>query len=105
VIVVSSVTERPTPHRLDRPLDSLASRASEYLSAGEAAAVRQAVAAHRKDFRGLFLIRPVHNPVGPLDFGGARDERSDRFQTVQELIDRGYEDAYRQFIDPGLGAE
>jgi Patatin-like phospholipase len=105
VIVVSSVAERATPHRLDRPLDSLASRASEYLSAGEAAAVRQAVAAHRKDFRSLFLIRPVHNPVGPLDFGGARDERSDRFQTVQELIDRGYEDAYRQFIDPGLGAE
>jgi hypothetical protein len=32
------------------------------------------------------------------------DERSDRRYTLAELVDRGYEDAYRQFIDPVVGA-
>ena len=40
----------------------------------------------------------------PLDFGGVYDERSDRAQSVSELVDRGYEDAYRQFIEPVVGA-
>ena len=38
--------------------------------------------------------------MAPLDTGGAFDERSDRVQAVGELVDRGYEDAYRQFIEP-----
>ena len=52
----------------------------------------------------LFVVRPSHNPVTPLDTAGAFDERSDRVQVVGELVDRGYEDAYRQFIDPVVGA-
>jgi hypothetical protein len=32
------------------------------------------------------------------------DERSDRIQSLSELMDRGYEDAYRQFIEPVVGA-
>jgi hypothetical protein len=52
----------------------------------------------------VFAIRPVHNPIGPLDFDGAFDDRSDRWQGLAELIHRGYEDAYRQFIEPVLGA-
>ena len=55
-------------------------------------------------FAGLFVIRPAHNPLGPLDFGGVYDERSDRTHTLGELLDRGYEDAYRQFIEPVVGA-
>jgi hypothetical protein len=35
---------------------------------------------------------------------GCYDERSDRAVTLGELIDRGYQDAYRQFIDPVVGA-
>jgi hypothetical protein len=50
------------------------------------------------------MIRPVHNPVGPLDFAGIYDERSDRIHTIAELVDRGYEDAYRQFIEPVVAA-
>jgi hypothetical protein len=42
--------------------------------------------------------------VSALDAGGAYDAQSDRWQTVGELVDRGYEDAYRQFIDPVVGA-
>jgi hypothetical protein len=46
----------------------------------------------------------VYNPVGPLDVAGCYDERSDRRVTLAEVVDRGYEDAYRQFIDPVVGA-
>jgi hypothetical protein len=70
------------------------------LSAAEAAAIRDAVATHATHFDGVFVIQPAHNPVGPFDFEGAYDERSDRFQTLGELLDRGYEDAYKQFIEP-----
>ena len=30
--------------------------------------------------RRVFVVRPAHNPIGPLDLGGAFDERSDRRQ-------------------------
>ena len=43
-------------------------------------------------------------PLGPLDFGGVYDERSDRTLPLAELTDRGYGDAYRQFIEPVVGA-
>jgi hypothetical protein len=55
-------------------------------------------------FAGLFVIRPAHNPLGPLDFDGVYDERSDRIHALTELVDRGYEDAYRQFIEPVVAA-
>ncbi len=54
--------------------------------------------------QGYFRIRPEHNPIDPLDFRGRFDPRSDRHQPLGELIDRGYEDAYRQFIDPVVAA-
>jgi hypothetical protein len=55
-------------------------------------------------FHGVYVIRPSHNPIRPLDLGGAYDERSDRLQPLSELMERGYEDTYRQFIEPCLGA-
>lgn len=55
-------------------------------------------------FRSVFVVRPAYNPVGPLDVTGRYDERSDRFVSLSEVADRGYEDAYRQFIDPVVGA-
>ena len=42
--------------------------------------------------------------MGPFDFAGCFDERSDRHQPLAEVIDRGYEDAYHQFVDPVVGA-
>ena len=58
----------------------------------------------RGRFAGLYVIRPEHNPFGPFDFAGVSDERSDGRYSVAELVDRGYEDAYRQFIEPVVGA-
>jgi hypothetical protein len=103
VIVVCPDSDRSGPHRLSKPSGSLRSRVAEQLAAAETTAVRDAVASHKKRFKGLFLIQPLHNPLGPLDFEGTYDERSDRYQSLGELIDRGYEDAYRQFIEPVLG--
>ena len=64
----------------------------------------RAVTALFDRFSGLFQIRPVHNPLRPFDFAGTYDPRSDRLQSLSELADRGYEDAYRQFIEPIVGA-
>jgi hypothetical protein len=55
-------------------------------------------------FDAFYVIGPAHNPVGPFDFAGAYDEASDRRHSTTELMERGYEDAYHQFIDPVLGA-
>ena len=65
---------------------------------------RSAVRHLHHRFQGLYVIRPAHNPVRPLDLQGTYDEQSDRLQSLDELMERGYEDAYRQFIEPFLGA-
>ena len=52
----------------------------------------------------IHVISPAHNPIGPFDLVGAYDERSDRVQLLGELLDRGYADAYHQFIEPVVGA-
>ncbi len=38
---------------------------------------------------GAFVVRPVHNPIGPFDFAGVYDEASDRRCSTVELISRG----------------
>lgn len=103
VILVSADADRSAPHRLSRQTGTLPSRLAEHLSAADVSAVRDAVTAHASRFQGVFLIQPAHNPIGPFDFEGAYDDRSDRYQSLDELVDRGYEDAYRQFIEPVVG--
>ena len=104
VVVVSATAAVVGPHTLSATRRDARGRAGEHLAAIEATAVRDAISSRGDHFRALFPIRPHHNPVGPLDFGGCYDERSDREQTVAELVNRGYEDAYRSFIDPVVGA-
>jgi hypothetical protein len=103
VIVVAPFPEIEGPHRLTVPRSDWRGRVSDYVAAADAAALRSAVAVFRP-FRSLHVVRPAYNPIGPLDVGGCYDQRSDRFVTLSELMDRGYEDAYRQFIDPVIGA-
>jgi hypothetical protein len=79
-------------------------RAGEQLAAFESACLRDVLEHFTGRVAGLYVVRPVHNPLGPLDFSGVFDERSDRVHTVAELVDRGYEDAYRQFIEPVVAA-
>jgi len=104
VIVVSAVAVATGPHRLTSPGLDLRQRIGEATASAEAAAVRDAMEQARLRFDGIFPICPAHNAVGPLDFSGAYDQASDRRQTLAELMEHGYEDAYRQFIEPVVGA-
>ena len=104
VLVVAAAEEQPGPHEMDAVRRDLRGQIGEYLTSVETAALRDAIAVRSRRFRGFFVVRPAHNPLGPLDFAGCYDERSDRMFRLEELADRGYEDAYRQFIDPVVGA-
>ena len=104
VILVSALPPQGRPHELSAERGDLRGHAAEALAAFESAGVRDAIEHWSSRFSGLFLVRPAHNPLGPLDFDGVYDERSDRIHTLAELVDRGYEDAYRQFIEPVVAA-
>jgi hypothetical protein len=103
-IIVSAVPAPPPPHRLSIPRLELRYRLGELLAAAESAALRDAIEMARLRFDSVYLICPAHNPVGAFDFTGAYDEASDRRQDLAELMDRAYEDAYHQFIEPVVGA-
>ena len=103
-IIVSAVAAPPPPHRLSVPRLEFRYRLGEFLAAAESAALRDAIEMARFRFDSVFLVCPAHNPVGPFDLGGAYDEASDRRQDLVELMERAYEDAYRQFIEPVVGA-
>lgn len=104
VIVVAGQPPPGGAHELSSGRADLRGRAIEPLVAFEAANLRDVLESWTGRFAGLFVVRPAHNPLGPLDFDGIFDERSDRTHSLAELVDRGYEDAYRQFIEPVVAA-
>ena len=104
LIVVTAAPTSSAPHRLRVPRLDLRGRLGEFISAGEAAALRDAMDHALLRFDSFYVICPPHNPVGPFDFNGAYDEASDRRHSTTELMERGYEDAYHQFIEPVVGA-
>jgi len=104
VIVVTAVPTTFAPHRLRVPRLDLRSRLGEFLAGAEATALHDAMDIGRLRFDSSYVIRPSHNPVGPFDVSGAYDEASDRRHSTAELMERGYEDAYHQFIEPVVGA-
>jgi hypothetical protein len=103
-IVVSAVAPIDAPHHLRAPRLDLRGRFGESESVAEAVALRDALEAMSLHFDAIYVIQPGHNPIGPYDVAGAYDEASDRRQDVSELLERAYEDAYRQFIEPVVGA-
>lgn len=104
VLLISASPRSARAHELSAERVDPRGSAGEQLGAFEAAGLRDVLEQFAGRFAGLYLIRPEHNPIGPLDFVGVHDERSDRRDSVAELVDRGYEDAYRLFIDPVVGA-
>ncbi len=52
----------------------------------------------------LYLVRPERRGLGPLEWDGARDPATEVLETPDDLIERGYKDAYRQFVEPVVGA-
>ena len=104
VVIVSAVPVAAGPHRLSVPQLDIRNRLADVMVASEASALRDALGMARLRFDGVYVISPVHNAVGPFDFAGAYDPASDRRETVSELMQHAYEDAYRQFIEPVVGA-
>lgn len=104
VILLAASPLPSKAHEMSTGRADLRGRAGEQLAAFEAATLRDVLEQFAGRFAGLFVVRPSHNPLGPFDFDGVYDERSDRRHTLDELIDRGYEDAYRQFVEPVVGA-
>jgi hypothetical protein len=103
-VIVSAVAAPSEPHRLSAARLSLRERLGEFVVAAESAALRDAMEMARLRFDSVYLICPAHNPLGPFDFRGAYDEASDRRQDLLELMERAYDDAYRRFIEPVVGA-
>jgi hypothetical protein len=86
-----------------QPID-LRARMGEMVRSMETAALSDGAAAALTRFSGVFVVRPDHNPIGAFDFAGAYDEASDRERTMVELMQQGYTDAYRHFIEPVVAA-
>ncbi len=104
ILLVSAAADTRHPHGLTPVRIDGRARLGEYLVSSEAAAVRDGTRLAARPTVRLFTIRPPHNPIGPFDFAGGFDDRSDRRQPLDELMLRGYEDAYHQFIEPVVGA-
>ena len=52
----------------------------------------------------LYVVRPERRTLQPLELSGAEDPASEVFETVADLVERGYRDTYRQFVEPVVGA-
>jgi len=104
IILVSSAPESPGPHTLAFARLDGRGRLGEFVRSSEAAIVHDVVCRAREHGPRTYAIRPEHNPVGPFDFARAYDDRSARRTSLTELMSRGYEDAYHQFIEPVVGA-
>ena len=104
VVVVSAAPPPGRPHELSAARGDIRGRSAEQLASFEAADLHDTLARAAARFVGFYVVRPAHNPVGALDFAGVYDERSDRHYSLGELLDRGYEDAYHQFIEPVVAA-
>jgi len=51
----------------------------------------------------LWVIRPPRRTLGPMELDGARDPATEVIETPDDLLERGFRDAYRQFVEPVVG--
>jgi hypothetical protein len=72
-LIVTAAAEPGGPHDLQPPRLDPSGRAGEWLAAQEASAVRDAIRYAQAHFHAVFVIRPQHNPLLPLDLAGADD--------------------------------
>ncbi|MGE0813953.1 MAG: patatin-like phospholipase family protein [Vicinamibacterales bacterium] len=103
-IVVTATPPPGGPHALQPTRLDPRGRAGTWIAAQETAAVRDAVRYAEAHYHAVFVIRPDHNPLAPLDLAGGMDPSSDRAVAPADLLARGHDDAHRLFIEPALGA-
>src|SRR5690606_28982839 len=104
IVLVSAAPASAGPHALVSAPVALRTRMGEIVRSFEAAAATEAAVAARSRGIPLVVVRPDRNPVGPFDFEGVYDERSDGGRTVAELLQLGYADAYHHLIEPMVAA-
>jgi hypothetical protein len=51
----------------------------------------------------LWVIRPERRVLGPMELDGACDPATEAAQTTADLVELGFRDAYRQFVEPVVG--
>src|SRR5437899_710569 len=76
IVLASAAPESPGPHALAASRLDGRGRLGEFLQSAEAAIVRDATTT-TGGVR-IFTVRPAHNPIGPFDFSGGYDDRSQR---------------------------
>jgi hypothetical protein len=52
----------------------------------------------------LWVIRPERRSLGPLDLDGSQEPTTEVVDEVVDLVEQGYKDACRQFVEPVVGA-
>ena len=52
----------------------------------------------------VYVLRPERRALGPLELDGALDPASEVEETLEDLMERGYRDAYRLFVEPVVGS-
>jgi hypothetical protein len=87
-----------TAERMNRMVETLGHR-TEAGRAWQDPATGQMV----HDFA-LYVIRPERRTLGPLELDGARDPATEVVELPSDLLDLGYRDAYRLFVEPVVGA-
>ena len=85
--------------RINRMVETLGHRAED----GGRAWQDPATGRVYRDF-GLYVIRPERRLLGPLELDGARHPATEVIETSDDLLDQGYRDAYRLFVEPVVGA-
>ena len=51
----------------------------------------------------LYVVRPARRAIGPLELDGVEDASTEVVETLDDLMEQGYEDAFRQFVEPVVG--
>ena len=107
VIVVTGVPEKSGPLARRRGplarLDALA-RALEAQAAREIESLERLGLERRGPAElDLWVIRPERRTLGPLELDGVRDPATEVAQMVDDLVELGFRDAYRQFVEPVVG--
>jgi hypothetical protein len=126
VVVVTGAAEQaqPSPRRrgpiarIDATLRTFEQQAVAELEATERTNRMVSTLGHRTSGRGawedpatghvtrevdLWVIRPRRRLLGPAELDGARDPATEVVRTTDDLVDKGFRDAYVQFIEPVVG--
>ena len=103
VILVSAASPLQGPHGLAARRADPRAWLGQAVAGHESASVRDGSTAFFDRFTSVYHVQPAHNPLGPFDLAGVHDARSDRQAALGELLRRGYDDAYAQFIVPVVG--